>query len=306
MADNSPIAHEGNPKEDEITITGGSVLSTATLTVYIPPSVIIMPGGGDIVPPPDWGGGGGCEYVITMSPTQCPVNFVRKAYNPARITWGGTEFGYDWGSHCGQYFLSVAPLGEGSINVNCLGSGGAVIFYSSVNPGVSVTESPSNHDIYITTYDLGVPVFDSIIGLPSFGLAINVPQGVTCDNFTGLVLFWDADSGDVVLGQYTNANLDNGDRPAIIATLGSYSDVNDMYDITLSNGRPSGGPTVIDVFIYGNVLEIEHLAGWPSVALADNPIGCGFFWLGSSTPDNSFRFNYDGFWGYATFSFPAA
>ena len=32
----SSLAHEGNPKEDELTITGGSVLSTASLDVQIP------------------------------------------------------------------------------------------------------------------------------------------------------------------------------------------------------------------------------------------------------------------------------
>lgn len=35
----SSLAHEGNPKEDEITITGGSVLSTASLDVEILPPV---------------------------------------------------------------------------------------------------------------------------------------------------------------------------------------------------------------------------------------------------------------------------
>lgn len=247
----------------------------------------------------------GCVYANENSPTQCPVNFVRKAYDPTKVTSSGTAFGYDWAANCGLYFLSVSPLGEGSTSVNCIGSGGAAAFYSKVNPGVSESEPPTNHDIYISTYDMSVPVFDNIVGTPSFGLAINVPQGVTCDNFTGLALFWDGDSGDVVLGQYTNGNLNNGARPTIIATVGNYSDVSDMYDITLSNGRESGGDPVIDLFIYGNVLEIEHLAAWPAIDLADNPIGCGFFWLKSSAA-SSFRFNYDGFWGYATFSFPAA
>lgn len=43
----SSLAHEGNPKEDEITITGGSVLSTASLDISIPFF------GGTPPPPPD-------------------------------------------------------------------------------------------------------------------------------------------------------------------------------------------------------------------------------------------------------------
>lgn len=48
MSDSSPIAHEGNPKEDSITISGGSVLSTATLTIEAP----FVPAPPPTVPPP--------------------------------------------------------------------------------------------------------------------------------------------------------------------------------------------------------------------------------------------------------------
>jgi len=59
MSDSSPVAHEGNPKEDTLTIEGGNLLTTATLGIVtpfvLPPVVVIPP---ETPPPP--GGGGEC------------------------------------------------------------------------------------------------------------------------------------------------------------------------------------------------------------------------------------------------------
>lgn len=58
MADTSPVAHEGNPKEDSITISGGDVLSTATLGVVLPFVPATPPP--EEVPPPEPPIIGGC------------------------------------------------------------------------------------------------------------------------------------------------------------------------------------------------------------------------------------------------------
>src|SRR5690349_14774119 len=59
MSDTSPVAHEGNPKEDSITIEADDVLSTATLTVVLP-FVPAEPPPNEIPPPDENPGGGGC------------------------------------------------------------------------------------------------------------------------------------------------------------------------------------------------------------------------------------------------------
>lgn len=72
MADTSPVAHEGNPKEAEITIGVGEVLSTATLTVELPFIPIETPPT-VIVPPPPLPDGCFCDLTHANLIVGCPT-----------------------------------------------------------------------------------------------------------------------------------------------------------------------------------------------------------------------------------------
>lgn len=73
------LAHEGNPKEDSITIKAGEVTSTATLSIPLPAG-----GGISTVPPeplPDTGDVSTCDTVFTWGPNYLAFTWNGHAYN---------------------------------------------------------------------------------------------------------------------------------------------------------------------------------------------------------------------------------
>lgn len=93
MSDSSPLAHEGNPKESEpLTVSGGSVHSTATLGVELP-FVPAVPG--PIVPPPSTSVPiiGTCADVFTWIRTDGnanPLIFTEEPCNES-VGWTGSD-----------------------------------------------------------------------------------------------------------------------------------------------------------------------------------------------------------------------
>lgn len=111
MSDTSPVGHEGNPKEDSITVSGGSVLSTATLTVISPfvPIVPIVPP--PIIPPPPSGGGDDCTRLQLSVADQTAIEqcYVDEAC-------GGDP---DCEESCNNYY-GAFRFGLGATDVNSL------------------------------------------------------------------------------------------------------------------------------------------------------------------------------------------
>jgi len=93
MPDDSPVAHEGNPKEDTLTIEGGNLLTTATLGIVtpfvLPPVVVIPP---ETPPPP--GGGGECTPTQASTTNQPAIDLCATSDGDGVVTFPG-DFDFD-------------------------------------------------------------------------------------------------------------------------------------------------------------------------------------------------------------------
>jgi len=290
------LAHEGNPKEDSITINAGELISPATLSMPFifggGPSGTRTDDDGTGVPPPDTSDHCSCEESMTATP--CTTDYMSYCYdgnmvqwsnNPLLLTFWNGDGGCSGGSQT-RWALNAA--GVNSVGIDCSLGGGFAIYYGELNPnqigaGGNVVEA---HAFGLKNFTSNV-VFSSVVGAPAFGIAINVPQNATCSSFSGLVVLFDWGTNNVTLGTYSNADLNNGDLPTTIATLTSIPDISDLNEIVLQNGYPELGVPQVEVYLNG----WDEYAGLayvdpPAIALADTTIGHGFFWLRSPSEVN--------------------
>lgn len=293
------LAHEGNPKEDSITIKAGELISTATLVPQFSGGGVNT-GTNIVTPPVDTGDHCSCEQSNTS--TQCTTdymlycydgNMVQWSFNPLQLLFWAGDGGCSGGSQV-RYALGAA--GVNSVGLDCSLGGGFALYYGELNPNQI---GASGHVVDAAAFELrnftSNVVFGNVIGSPAFGIAINVPQHATCSTFSGLVLLFDWGTNLVTLGTYSNADLNNGDLPTSIATVGSIPDISNLNEIVLQNGYKSGGIRVTEVFMNGpNSFSFAH-EYTPAQSFVDTTVGFGFFWLRSPARVNpsSLTVSYD-------------
>lgn len=291
------LAHEGNPKEDSITIKAGEVTSTATLTVQFSGG-----GGGGVtnpIPPVDTSDHCSCEQSQTATP--CTTDYMLYCYDGNMVQWSNNplQLLFSVGGGCAggsQVRSAIAASGVNSVGLDCSLGGGFALYYGELNPNQI---GASGHVVDAAAMELrnftSKVVFGNVIGSPAFGIALNVPQHATCSTFSGLVLLFDWGTNLVTLGSYSNADLNNGDLPISIATVGAIPDLADLDEVVLQNGYKSGGVRVIEVFMNGwNTYSFANEYS-PAESFVDTTVGFGFFWLRSPARVNpsSLTVSYD-------------
>lgn len=222
---NHPIAHEGNPRQTpDLTITGGSVLSTASLAIEFLGPVT------ELIPP--------------------PVPEIRiSASNTNKYQFSNFQWGIDCADNDGQTQASISAAVD---TVPFQPSSGSFLEYSRLSGlvmygcvlspfvGTNVhaydaaasTTTPTFHDFHNedffaytqkdwTNYRKPNSPFASINfinlfasatilavdGFPISGVAVGVPSTATVDNFTGIVSAYDWGTSTEYLLRYTNASL---------------------------------------------------------------------------------------------------
>jgi hypothetical protein len=235
-----------------------------------------------------------CVSTDAATSTQCTSDYMKYSYDPADVTWGGDPLELEfWGGDggCGggsQVRWALAASGGDTVDITTTNGGGSVLYYGMLNPNQIGASGKTANAHAMKLMNLSNPIISNVVGTPSFGIAVNCPSDVTCDNFTGLVVLFDYPSGSVILGSYTNADLGAGTYPTTIATLTSIP--SDVQEIILQNGYKSGGIRVVEVFLTGgSSFTYENP---PAQDLVSETAGYGIFWLKSSAA-GSFRLTYD-------------
>ncbi len=181
MSDLSPIAHEGNPKLDTLTISGGSVLSDASLTIiseYIP----IIP---DIPPPPPPTGGGlvTCAGVFEWNEERGDVP----------VIWSD-------GLDC-----EVLPTEHYDTELDLrITTGQECYGILAVDPP-SLCDGLEDTDWYISLQG----AFEIANGSPRFGICAWCPSIIDADNVTCFGLVVDVINNTVGLYYWLNASLED-------------------------------------------------------------------------------------------------
>lgn len=274
------MAHEGNPKESEpLSISGGSALSSATLTVEVP---FVPPEDPGVPPPQPPSSDCNCSSRVLGNPCM-PTDYMEEcAYA------GGLDFDpyapweFDGCNNTGGRFV-VQAGGVHLISGSGAPLAGYTLYFGGVNENAAGFEgqAPDNQTLHITNYS--GRIFNNVIGQPIVGMAINVEPESSCSDFTGLVLMFDWAGDRIILGNYSNANLTQGDVPTIIQQMSPIPD--DLQEIVFNNGTPDGGPFIIEVFLIGAVSTNEYWTTSAQSAVGDI-VGMGWIFAGNPTTPN--------------------
>lgn len=249
----SSLAHEGNPKEDQIIITGGSVLSTAQLDIDFQ---FFGPGGG----------GAGLNQPFNVS-SSCPQVFTWPAgreyipFNYNSSVSGGTITTFtdqlqDQLANT-QYWLDL----DIESKPNCCGMA-IVPFHMENIPTMSFQTDQvfPVHDIVSWRVS-----FQSVQDTPYAGICAWVEDGSTVDNFTGYVLAANYELGITKFMKYVHQSLcTEGTILGIINTVPRTA--NDT--MTISVYTDPNAASVSDV-IWQLVAEVKNSAG---TNLGNSPI----------------------------------
>lgn len=277
------LAHEGNPKEDEIVISGGSVLSTAQLDIDFlffggTPGVPV----GDNAPPfykfPP------CIFAEEYRYVEnCPLgNFIIDRYDFG--SFGALSKLHGQQIDCGVVSgsVSMAPTTP-FFDIDVL-SGRHALTGQTQGDYAGFTVWQGTPDIAGSGLPHGGEAsakFSVTSGQPRAGFCFYVDLRSTPCNFTGFVGIMDYVLGLTFLGYFLNADL-HSDLPVIIAT-GRLPDVTTdaILTFSLNNGFPSGTQecdfTDTTGFIF-NSQAIDSVV--PSIIpIVDN---FGFIWLPNS------------------------
>lgn len=228
----------------------------------------------------DSGNGGGepieedCECILRSLGVPCePTDYMKDCAFPS---------GLDWGIYAPWQFVGCENTGgravasPGGIKLSSY-LGAPLSGYSALIAGVKTTapgyvgQLPDNQTLHIVNYS-GL-IINATQGYPIFGFAVNVDPTSTCINFTGIVLLFDTVNDRIILGAYTNANLKTGVMPTIIDTILTPIP-NDLHEIVINNGTPSGGDIILEIFLIGDV-TYEYKFYNPAIAPIGAQVGMG-------------------------------
>lgn len=268
------LAHEGNPKEDEITITGGEVLSTTTL------SIDFAGGGGLIVPPEDFTevvSGGNCQSVQTGRLVEnCSLGKLIIDY-------------YDEGSYHATVALHGAQFGCGEL--------GAAQLTPTV-PRFDFEVTSGRHDGTVETQGnfAGFSVWQGATWLPSFnynetaaifsrssgdpitGYCFFVSDDSTPCDFTGIVAILDYVNSQSFIGY--GVNIDLHSDPITVLATGSLPTTSGVYAWCQTHGYVASN----DISLFDDSGDLCNKADISAVVPGIiAPTGnMGFIWLPST------------------------
>lgn len=211
----SSLAHEGNPKEDQIVITGGSVLSTAQLDIDFD-----FVGGVPNVPASNFGPEAypGCTYSEEYRYVeQCPLGLrIIDRYDLgslAGIKLHGSFLGCSGDPAGGFVFSPTAPFfsidvlsGRRDLSLQTQGSfAGFSLVQGVVNA--------SHLGDFLSAY----AQYDIVSYAPVSGFCFWVDDQSTPCDFTGMVAINDVQNGYSWVGYFIHADL-HSDAPTVLAT----------------------------------------------------------------------------------------
>ena len=269
------LAHEGNPKEDSITIKAGEVLSSATLTVqFAGGSGVAMP----IVPPPD-NTAAGCVFVsVTRSVDGCPDGYILDAYDDGSIfpvtKLNGTQ------PFCGTpgalSFFPTSPYWDFSIrsgnttdNASIMGVFAGFTFWHGI-PQASVDMNYLEGNWTVLS------------GAPRTGFCYWVDPTSTPCNFTAVVLLLDSKAGTTTFGYYLHQDLHSED-PTSLVEIGALPSQGWLLSPLRIDWHTHGAgyndfilydPSVTEFLTYNDVSTLQTI-----ITPTEN---MGIFWAGNS------------------------
>lgn len=248
MADNSPVAHEGNPKEAEITIGVGEVLSTATLGVVLP----FVPATPPLVPPP--------VDVVSMIAT-CPDVFVWEDTDP---TINNDPLPI---SNNGFAQTGAISRYDARVNVTCSTARDCYgVMWRRVDRYANQYLVPAFNQVRIDVNSIYAEiVFGGVIsGAPRVGLclwfenpipsgAIGISPSANFINSYGLVADWITGKSYFCIWQGGSLS----DLGTVVATIDALPTAGQKFIIEIANSTLAGGGTVntIDACIGSNCMD---------------------------------------------------
>ena len=254
----SSLAHEGNPKEDEIIITGGSVLSTAQLDV----DFLFLGLGGTpnipaVVEPAFTRQSSSCSDVFewigineptTSDPTQVRITtpFMGRAQGLPWINWSDSPCLSTNGVRT-RWFGGKMRLQINSTK-HCYGMLWSLL-YPTALPGTSTTSACGS----VITYYVG---FNGIIdGTPRAGPAIWMEDESDKDAASVYALVIDMDNQSTKLMVWNDNSLSLMDNATILGTMNTVPSVGDILGITMSQRPDSVGFNFINADIHDSTFS---------------------------------------------------
>lgn len=161
------------------------------------------------------------------------------------------------------------------------GTGGFTMLVAEESPICGDINNYQSLEFFLNGFNL----FTEIIGEPIYGYAVNVLASSTPADFTGLVLLFNHKTNLLILGQYNNANLSNGDLPVTLDSVALGTIPQNAVEMVIVNGLPSGGQQTLFVSVQDESTELATFDMTTTVPdPASIPMGMGFFWVGNSDP----------------------
>ena len=213
----SSLAHEGNPKEDSITITGGSVLSTAQLDINFSFTGGVNPTFPNPTIPPSVAPG--CvNREETREIEQCELGLRvidRYDYGSYIATdkLHGSFVGCSGTPAGGFVFQPTTPL----FNIEVVsGRDDLTVAAQGIFAGFSLVEGVINAS-HVGDFLSAYTLYNLVQGFPRVGFCFWVDIESTPCDFTGCVAINDPADNRTYVGYFINANL-HIDDPVIVAT----------------------------------------------------------------------------------------
>jgi hypothetical protein len=203
-------------------------------------------------------------------------------YDDPTVFWDTAPFVIEQWPDCASGSESAYANAIGQVTISCE-NGGSVLYYGTINPNYP---DASGRDPECQTFalrDYGTNnIIQNVVGNPVWGIVVDAPEGVTCNDFSGLVILFDHGSNTTTLARYTNGDLTAGDLPTALASIGGIP--NNINEIVLNNGYKSLGTPITEVFINGDTSE--YLEYTPATGVVGHTVGLGFFWVNTGVNDS--------------------
>jgi hypothetical protein len=230
------LAHEGNPKEDDITITGGSVLSTAQLDIDF--QFFGVPN----VPSDE-------ESSPTIMSSSCGLAFRwRGAIDDDSFT--GRAEGREW------VYLSDAPcLGTNGVRTKLADTQMRLRIHSSpacygalwqkMDPVAYAVESSNWASCSVIDWYVG---FNGIIsGTPRCGPCVWVKDSTKAEIAYLYAMVFDGDAGNIKLCSWAGTSLGSLDNATIHGTINVAPSIGNIFWITISQRPDSPGSNYVSM-----------------------------------------------------------
>lgn len=270
----STLAHEGNPKEDSITISGGSVLSTAQLDINFE----FFGGGGVQLTPP-------AALDVELSTTCAGV-----------FTWPTIESGDDW------IYFSDAP---------CFSTTGSRTKWADGTLDLTITSTPQCYGViwkhidpvaYPNSNPAGCARIDWYVGFngvlngtPRAGPCIWVTDATTHSIAYLYAMIYNGDLGVVQLVKWDGASLADVGYGSVLGTISVTPSVGDIFWLTMAQRPEDTGSNEVAADLrpsdFGASLgscsfvfeDTTQQALYNQVAARHSRCGVGFVSIGGTT-----------------------